>query len=61
MIIKILRERKISWANNRFTEKQYTILNNGVTKSIAEAWWSKNGNFNGQLYDQLMRAKQWKL
>jgi hypothetical protein len=33
------------------------IPKHGVNKAVAEAYWTKKGTFNGQLFDQVIKAK----
>ena len=44
--------KKLDWNDN-----VYIPTNNGVTKSVAQLWWENGGNFNPELYDQLMIIK----
>ena len=44
--------KKADWNDN-----VYVPTNNGVTKSVSQLWWENKGNFNSELYDQLMIIK----
>ena len=55
-LFKTKTVKKADWSDNVYIPK-----NNGVTKSVAQLWWEKQGHFNSQLYDKLMITKLNKL
>ena len=51
-LFKRKQVKKVDWNDNVYVPK-----NNGVTKSVSQLWWENGGNFNPELYDQLMIIK----